>query len=192
MDQKINLFAKTFGVERVKLQETLTTYTFSKSIGVAEAIYVATTQHELIRALEIASELKLKFMVIGGGTKISIDNPVSGLIIKNRTISIKIAGIKGKFDKGQLGMAEMYVESDSGVTIKSLNDFLTSHGLKDVEGYSSFHSTVGGAIFLDRSIREATQSVKVWQDGEILTIDLESLDRHKQIVLGATFRFKSL
>jgi UDP-N-acetylmuramate dehydrogenase len=186
----LDLFVQTIGEEKIKRHEKLAYQTFSKSSGSAEVFYVATTVRELATVLDLTHELEIPYFLIGNGTKVLLSSEVKGVVIKNRTGVIKVAGVKGKISKDGLGVDEAFIEADSGVSLNKLNEFLKEQKLKIVDGFSSLHSTVGGAIFIDPALREKAQSLKVWDEGEVEEIKLSDLKR-KQIVLSAIFRFKS-
>src|SRR6266542_3434036 len=118
MDDKIKLLTFALGQERVKLNEKLSYHTFSKLGGPAKAFYIATSQKELILALDTSLELKIPYLILGSGTKIlPSKNGFEGLVIKNRTSSIKIGGVKGKVSAKGIGVEEALVEVDSGVSL---------------------------------------------------------------------------
>lgn len=187
-EDKIKLVIQALGSERVKLDEQLKFHTFNKVGGVAKAFYTATTQRELIQALEVIEQLKIPFFIMGSGTKVQFSNP-DALIIKNRSSGIKLGSIKGKVGKGGIGVEEATIEVDSGVTIGKLNKYLDSQGLTPVNGISSIHSTIGGSIFLDPYIRELVQKVKVF-DQESIEIPLLELKRNV-VVLSAFLKVKA-
>ncbi|MBI3485793.1 FAD-binding protein [Candidatus Daviesbacteria bacterium] len=192
MDDKFRLVVRSLGDERVKLNEPLSFHTYSKLGGPAEAFYIATNQRELIRVLDLANELNLNFFILGGGTKVLIsDLGIKGLVIKNRSSNIKIAGVKGKVGKDGIGVSEALVEVDSGVSIGKLNEFLAKNSLEEVTGYSALQSTIGGSIFLDLTLRSRTQKIKIWNYGSLHDIGLEDLRRENQVVLSVVFRFKA-
>lgn len=190
MEERLKLITQTIGVERFKWQEKLKAYTFSKSEGVAECFYIVTLQRELIQILEICHDLKVPYFLFGSGTKILLTNKVPGLVIKNRTSGIKVAGVKGKVSKDGINMEQAMIEADSGISLKKLNEFVTDQKLQSIDGFSSLNSTVGGAIFLDPLLRGATQSLKVWDDDEVTEIKLDELKR-SMVVLSVIFRFKA-
>src|SRR5690349_14276111 len=104
MDNKAKLIVAQLGEERVKFKENLSYHTYTKIGGEAEFFYIATNQNELSGVLDLAFELKVPFLILGGGTKIIIpEGGFEGLVIKNRTSSIKISGIKGKVGKEGVG-----------------------------------------------------------------------------------------
>lgn len=192
MSDKIGIIRVSLGPERVKLSEKLSYHTFTKIGGPAECFYIATTQSELIEALNMAHELEVPLCVFGSGTKMLItETGLSGLTIKNRTTQIKISGIKGKVGRAGLGVDEALLEVDSGVTIGKLNEYIETQNLKPLSTFSSSHSTIGGTIFLDPNLQNLTQTIKVWEDGNVLEIDSIDLKRNKQIVISAVFKIKA-
>lgn len=192
MDEKIKLLVNTLGPERVKLNEKLSHYTFSKLGGPAQAFYIATSQIELINILNLADSLALPMFVFGSGTKLVIsDKGMGGLVIKNRSGSLKIGGIKGKVKRGGLGIEEALIEVDSGVTLSKLNEFLGEQHLKHFQGISSQHATIGGAIFIDSTLREMVKEVKVWEKGMVFGIEVASLARGRHVVVSCIIKAKA-
>lgn len=189
---KLILLSQTLGPERLKFDEKLSYHTFSKVGGPAQAFYIATSQSELVNVLDLAHQLKIPIFIFGSGTKIVIsEKGMNGLIIKNRTGSIKISGIKGKVKRDGLGVEEALIEVDSGVSIKKLNEFLQKQHLTRFQGVSSEHATIGGAIFIDLHLKDLAGDIKVWDKGAIFNIKATSLNRAEQIVLSCILRVKA-
>lgn len=192
LQDKIKLLISELGEERIKTGELLKYHTFSNMGGPAEIFYVATNQSELIKILDLAYELKIPYQVFGSGTKLMVsEKGLTGLVIKNRTSSVKIGGIKGKVGKEGIGIEEALIEADSGVSLGKLNEFLREQKLKDITGFSSLKSTIGGAIFLDKELVEKTQQVKIWDRGDVLEIPLEELNRKNHVVLSVVVKVKA-
>lgn len=192
LHDKLKILKTTFGEERIKFNEKLSHHTFSKLGGPAEAFYIATSQRELINALDSAHQLKIPFFVFGGGTKIMIsDKGIQGLVIKNRTGAIKINGIKGKVGRSGVGIEEAIIEADSGVSIGKLNQFLKEQGLSEFQGISSQSATLGGAIFLDPVLQAVTSIIKVWEKEDVFEIDILKLRRLDQTVLSLVLKIKA-
>lgn len=190
--EKIKLLIQRFGPERVKLGEKLAYHTFSKLGGPAEGFFIATSQKELINILDAAFDLKLPFFVFGSGTKILVsDKGMDGLVIKNRTTTIKISGIKGKVGGGGLGIEEALIEVDSGVSLGKLNGFLKEQNLAEVLGISSSQATIGGAVFLDPQLQGITNIVKVWDKGDVFETDVMRLQRLNHVVLSVILKVKA-
>ena len=192
MDEKIKLLVDSLGDIRVKQGEKLLYHTYNKIAGSAKAFYIATSQRELVEILEIASQLKIPFLVIGSGTKVIIaESEFKGVVIKNRSGVIKIGGIKGKVGRGGLGIEEALVEVDSGVTLGKLDEYLTEQGLQSLSSINPKMSTLGGALFIDPHLKNITQGVKIWNDGEIFDIEIIDLKSPKQIILSVVLKVKS-
>lgn len=191
-EDKYKLIIKSLGEERVKIQEKLAYHTFTKKGGPADCFFIATSQKELIQALDIAHQLKVPFFIIGGGSKILIsDEGIKAFVIKNRSGNIKINGIKGKVGKFGLGVDEALIEVDSGVSLSKLNDFLKVQNLKEIDTFSTKNSTIGSIIFLDNNIQNMSSNIRVWEDGEVLEVDSIDLKRNKHIVISAVLKIKS-
>lgn len=190
MGNNLDLIVSSIGKERFKFDEELKIHTFSKSKGKAQLFYIATTHRELIRILDAASDLKIPYFVFGNGTKLLINSTIKGVVIKNRTSVLKVAGVKGKISKEGIGVEEAFIEADSGVSLGKLNEFVKKEKLQEIDGFSSLQSTIGGAIYLDPLLRNATQSIKVWNDGEVMDIKLPELKRDF-VVLSVIFKFKA-
>ncbi len=191
MDSKFRILTQIFGSERIKLNEPLSSHTYSKFGGPAEVFFVATNEREMIKILSLALELDINLFILGSGTKVLIsEKGMKGLVVKNRTSDIKISGVKGKVGKSGIGVEEAIVEASSGVTIGKLKDFLIKQGLEDISAYSSLHSTIGGSLRIDNSLLDRVQKIKIWDQGEIKDIDPSSL-RREHIILVTFFKFKS-
>lgn len=186
----LQLVAQALGKVRVKFNEKLKFHAASRSEGAAEALYIAATQSEFIEALETCLELRVPYFILGGGTKTIVSSEIKGLTIKNRASAIKVAGVKGKISRDGLGVEEAYVEADSGVTLGKLNEFLEAQKLQPVESMGSLNSTIGGQILFDPVLREVVQSLRVWEDGEVIEMKVDSL-RRDQAVISVIFKFKA-
>lgn len=192
MDEKIKLLRASFGEERVKINEDLSNHTYFGQGGIAFGFYIATSTRELTNILDLAIQLKIPFFVFGSGTKLVVSSRgFKGLAIKNRSAYIKVAAVKGKVTTSGIGVEEALVEADSGVSIKKLNDFLKMQGLTAFIGESSIQATIGGAIFVDSSLRDITQKVKVWDDTQLLDIDISKLKISTHVVLSVTLKIKA-
>ncbi len=189
---KLNLILRSIGPERFKLSEPLEAHTFSKSQGIAEGFYVATSVNELTKIMDLAFELKIPYFILGAGTKSLIsDSGMRGLVVKNRTSQIKILAFKGKVGREGIGLSEATLEVNSGVSLQKLNDYLVQQKLEAINGISSKISTVGGSIFLDPAIREKTEKVRVWEQGEVIDIEIYELKKVQHVVLSVLLKLKA-
>ena len=190
MYDKFKLIAKSLGEERVRFDEDLSIHTHSILRIRAKCFYIATNTQELITILDLALELKVPFLVLGGGTKFNLNDQTVALIIKNRSSNIKLAGIKGKVGREGIGVKEALVLVDSGVSLAKLNSFLAAEKLQDISGFSSLHSTVGGAIFVDQGLQEAAEKITIWSQGIISDVISRELDITTDIVLSVVLKLK--
>lgn len=185
------LISQSLGKERVRMDESLKEYTFSKVESKAQALYVATNEAELIKVLDISFQLKVPLFLLGSGTKSVFADQVSGLVVKNRTGVLKVVAFKGKVAKTGLGVEEAMIEVSSGVSLSRLNEFLASQNLELIAGISSLLSSIGGSIFWDPAISERAEKIKVWEEGNILEIDSFQLRRAKQVILSIVIKAKA-
>ncbi len=193
MDEKLKLIVNSFGSVRVRTNELLSNQTASGFGGPAKLFFIAFTTLELTQIISMAKDLKIPFMVFGTGSKLMIsEKGFDGIVIKNRTQLIKIVGVKGKVSKKSLGVDEAIVEIDSGVGIRSLNLFLQKQGLEN-KILDGLVGTLGGNLFINKSLQEATQGVNVFKlNGKIEQIKITDLSLQKHIILSVVLKFKSL
>lgn len=191
-EEKLRLLISLLGPDRIKKQENLKYHTYTKLDVICDYFYIVTTQKELLDTLTNCLDLKIPVTLFGNGTKLVVKSTkISGLTVKNRTGFIKISGIKGKVSPSGIGIEEALVESDSGVSMNMLNEFFKKQGLKSIDSYSSMHSSLGGALFIDPSIRKLTQKVKVWKKNKQEELTVDKLDK-KMVILSAVLKVKAV
>ena len=133
--RKIDLLKSELGGERVKSDINISEHLITKFTGKALGFYIATTTRELIKAITSCRLLKLKFFLIGSGSKVAISKDgFLGLVIKNRADNLKISAIKGKVGRGGIGIEEAFVEADSGVSLDGLSEYASKQNLTGFEG----------------------------------------------------------
>lgn len=192
MDDRLKLIAKSLGEDRVRFNEDLSQQTFLKINALAECFYIATSTQELLKILGLAYELKIPYTILGAGTKFNSEAKlIKGLVIKNRSSVVKVAGIKGKVGKGGIGVEEALVTVDSGVSVAKLNDFLSAQGLKDITLFSSTHSTIGGAMFVDSTLQDLAEKITTWSQGMLSDILANDLTINSDVVISAIFKMKA-
>lgn len=129
--------------------EPLARYTTLKIGGPADFFYEAKTVDELTEAICDARKLGIPVFILGGGTNILIgDRGIRGLVIKNATDRIAIAGVKGKLESGE-NKGTVFVEADSGVIMNKLVRFTIEEGLSGLEMQLGLPGTVGGAMYMN-------------------------------------------
>lgn len=189
---KINLINSNLGESRLKLKEKLYYHTYTKSPGIAEGFYIATSENELLRVLELTMELCIPYMIIGGGTKLFVGNEgFAGLAIKNRTSDIKTVGVKGKVSPKGIGVEAAMIEVDSGVSVGKLNEYLEKNNLKTIDLDSHACSTIGGALYIDSELRNVCQKVKIWDRGVVSYEEVFNVKIDEGVIISAVFKIKA-
>lgn len=148
MEEKLRKLKNILG-ERAKENEVLARYTTFKIGGPADLFYEAKTIDELVDTVTHARKLGAPIFLLGGGTNILIgDGGIRGLVIKNATPRIAIAGAKGTFESGE-NKGTVFVEADSGVIMNKLVRFTIEEGFGGLEMQLGLPGTVGGAMYMN-------------------------------------------
>lgn len=192
MDEKLQLIAKSFGEDKVKFDELLKYHIATRMGGPAKLFAVAVSEREIIKIVEDCQQLQVPFLIVGTGSKIVIaDQGFEGVIIKNRTQSIKIISIKGKVGQKGLGVESVLIEVDSGVIVSKFVEFLTKQGL-ECEEFKNVTGSIGGNIFINRSLQEKCERIKALNlDSDIEIIQAGDLNLRKHIVLSVVLKIKA-
>lgn len=192
MDNKLKLIVDSFGKDRFKFNEPLQAYTTLAVGGPAKAFFIAFTTSELTKIISICRQFKLPYFLFGTGSKIMIsDGGFDGLVIKNRTKNIQVISVKGKATRYGIGVHEVLVEVEGGVSIAKLIEFLKIQGL-ETANFQGIPGSVGGNLFLNRFLQSKLKSIKVYTlEGEIDEIEAGQLSIKKHIILSAIFRIKA-
>jgi UDP-N-acetylmuramate dehydrogenase len=119
-------------VEFDKPMAPLTTYGTG---GPARYFLEATSAEQLSLAVRVASDLKVPFFVIGGGSNLLVsDAGYDGLIVKVAVMGLTIKEATS-------------VECGAGEELMALVDFATESGLTGLEFAAGIWGTVGGAVY---------------------------------------------
>ncbi len=117
--------------KRVSLKK----YSTFKVGGKAKYFITVRKIEKLIEAIKLARGLKVRFIVIGGGSNILFDSKgFDGLVIRNKCEKVKIK-------KGGI------VEVLSGTSLKKIIKKCVEHSLEGLEPLYGIPGTIGGAIF---------------------------------------------
>lgn len=191
MDSKYKLIVDSFGKDRFKFNEPLKDYTASGIGGPAKLFFIAFTQRELVKIVSMCRQLKLSFFLFGTGSKILIsDAGFDGLVIKNRTKDIQTVSVKGKVTKFGIGVEEVLIEVESGVSINKWVEYLNSENL--VTSGFTMSGSIGGNLFLSALLQNQAKSIKVLDlKSDILQIDALNLSLKRHIILSAVFKIKA-
>jgi len=190
----------------IQTQVPLAKHTYFKLGGVADQFVEVKTKEELVEAVRYALESKLPYLVLGGGSNVLVsDAGFRGLVIKNRTSSVKLKGFAGGVEKGKLDLKEAIVEADSGVTANYLIRYTIDEGLAGLEDMLGLPGTVGGAIYnnshhLDKlfgdhiievEVLDHTGKVKKYTKAECqFAYDYSIFHKTKETILSASFQLK--
>lgn len=189
----LQVFADSFGRERIQFNESLSYHTALGLTATADAFFIATSKKELVEAIKLARSLKIPFTLIGTGSKVVLPNErFQGLVIRNATKNIKIVSIKGKIGRGGIGVDYAHVEADSGLGIKKLVDFLDKQGLISL-GFEDMPGSLGGNLFSSHFLQGKTESTEVLNEySEITKKSINNLGIKKDIILSAVLKIKAL
>src|SRR3989344_9705723 len=144
---EIEELKNTLGPLRVFENEPLSKHTYFKIGGPARIFFEAKNIDDLKLVLKTATELKIPFVILGGGANVLVsDKGFEGLVIKNRADGIKLVGIKGIIDKRGKGIKSAQVWCASGTLMNQLARFTIDQGLQGLEFLLSVPGTVGGGL----------------------------------------------
>ncbi len=124
----------------IKIQENidLSKYNTFRTGGNARFFCIIKTEDELIEAIKFSKKNKLKFIIIGNGSNLLLDDKnFNGLIIKNFIKGIKIEKKNKK---------TTIVSSYSGEDFDDLILFMKDSGLSGLENLWNIPGTVGASI----------------------------------------------
>ncbi|MDC2864452.1 MULTISPECIES: UDP-N-acetylmuramate dehydrogenase [unclassified Bacillus (in: firmicutes)] len=190
MDKVYNDLLNILDNTKVKKDEPLKKYTFTKTGGNADYFILPTTYQEVQDVIKYANQNNIEFTILGNGSNLIIkDGGIRGIVL-NLT---KLTDISLKDNK---------VIVQSGATIIDTSKFVLENHLTGLEFACGIPGTVGGAVYMNAGayggeISHVIESVLVLtRDGEILNLnkdDLEleyrnsSISREGYLVLEATF-----
>lgn len=192
MDEKLKIIAKTFGEEKFKYNELLKYHTSLKAGGAAKLLFIAFTQDEIIKIVQICKDLEVPFFIFGTGSKMMIsDSGFEGVVIKNRTRNIQTVSVKGKVKRDGIDVEEAMVEVESGVGTLKFIEYLEKNNLAIAE-FTGIPGSIGGNIFINKTLQSKAKSIKVLdQNVEVEEMQPFELSLRKHIVLSAIFKIKS-
>lgn len=121
--------------DMLELDKSLAPLTTYGTGGRARYFVEVTSADKLSLAVRVASDLKVPFFVIGGGSNLLVsDAGYDGLVMK---VAIKGLALKG----------ETSIECGAGENLMALVDFATGSGLTGLEFAAGIWGTIGGAIY---------------------------------------------
>lgn len=148
MEKKYLELINKFSQERIKLNEPMSLHTTMKIGGPVDVYLEAFTKEDLVLYVELCLKEKLPYFIIGLGSNILVsDKGFHGVVIRNRTSKIRIAGMKGKINLNQKSIHSVLVEVESGVLLNQLVRYTLDEGLAGLEYFLGLPGTVGGAVW---------------------------------------------
>lgn len=175
---------------RLKENVSLAPYTTFGIGGESDLFYQASTPEQLVRAVRGAQELKVRFLVLGGGSNVLVsDSGFRGLVIRNRCRQILTDGDA--------------ITCQSGGLLNDLVSAATEHSLSGLEFAAGIPGTVGGAVrgnagAFGESLGDLlSRAVVLTESGEVKEVDRDyfrfayresRLKRTGEVLLSATFR----
>jgi UDP-N-acetylmuramate dehydrogenase len=157
--------------------------------GKADFLYRADKPEKLVRAIRTAQELRLPFLILGGGSNILVsDAGYRGLVIKNECSEILAS--------------DQSLTCQSGAALRDMVDLATELSLSGLEFAAGIPGTVGGAVrgnagaFGEAIGQAMTRAVILTDKGDIREVKKAYLEfgyrdsrlkRTREVVLSASF-----
>lgn len=136
----------------MKENEILAPYTSFRIGGPARYFVKVQNRDELTETIRLAEIKKFPYFILGQGTNLLVsDEGFKGLIIKNETSTIRLAGVVGVTTKRKKGSLtkNVFLEVDSGVAINRLVRYTIDQKLAGLEEFLGQPGTVGGAVYIN-------------------------------------------
>ena len=84
------------GVNRIKTNENLSSYSTFRLGGPADLFFKAVSKEDMLTSIGLAEKLKIRYFVLGQGTNVIFsDLGFRGLVIKNESSVIRFKGLTG-------------------------------------------------------------------------------------------------
>ena len=145
--QAYQIIKDHLGSLRVFENEPLSKHTYFKIGGPAKLYFEAKTTNDLVSAIKIAIQTKTPFVVLGSGANVLVsDNGFNGLLIKNKSTTVALVGLKGTYTKQGKGIKNALISASSGTLMNQLARFTLDQGLEGLEFLLSVPGTVGGGL----------------------------------------------
>jgi UDP-N-acetylmuramate dehydrogenase len=136
MEEKYQKIINLLGEGKVRVGEPLANHTTFKIGGPADLFFVAETEEDLVKAVEVAKNNALPFLILGGGSKLLVgDGGFRGLVIDVKNPQLEIA------EEGKIR-----VVAGAGMVTGSLLEELAQKGILGLEFMAGIPGTIGGAI----------------------------------------------
>ncbi|KKR50527.1 MAG: UDP-N-acetylenolpyruvoylglucosamine reductase, UDP-N-acetylmuramate dehydrogenase [Microgenomates group bacterium GW2011_GWC1_41_8] len=176
--------------------------------GPADYFVEVDSLHDLQEALRFASDKKIPYVVLGGGTNVLVgDKGFRGLVIKNKMNTISIIAYKGRLsNSSEEDRKNVYVKADTGVLVNRLVRYTLDQGLSGLENFLGQPGTVGGAIYINAHNMSQNDffgshvvEADIISDNKVTTVpqsyfefgyDVSTLQKTKQLVVSVVVGFE--
>ena len=171
---------------------TLAPYTTFGIGGRAEFFYRAVSPEALVFAVRTAQDLKVRFLLLGGGSNILVsDSGFRGLVIKNECRGILVNGDN--------------ITCQSGALLEDVVNRACAHGLSGLEFAAGIPGTAGGAVrgnagAFGKSVGDRlTKAVILTTEGDVKEVSKKDfqfgyresrLKETRDVLLSATFQLR--
>jgi UDP-N-acetylmuramate dehydrogenase len=174
---------------KIEKDINLKPYSTYRTGGKADFLCVCEKRSELVESIRYAKEQGIDYVVIGGGSNVLFsDSGFRGLVVVNRSSSIKIK--------------ENLIEVDSGFSLSKLIIKSTESGLSGFENLTGIPGTIGGAIYgnagaFGSEISDNLIKVTVFRGGEEVILKKDEITfgyrnslfkENDDLILTATFK----
>lgn len=163
----------------------LAQFTTYKIGGTADLFMVVRNAQELAEVAIEARTSGLPVHILGGGSNVLIgDGGIRGLVIKNISTGVRMAGMRGSMKSGRINRS-VSVEADSGLTMNSLVRYTLEASLSGLEMHLGLPGTVGGALYMNSKWTHPVGYV-----GDVVTgATILTPENHLRTVSNGYFRF---
>ncbi|GDX61876.1 UDP-N-acetylenolpyruvoylglucosamine reductase [Candidatus Levyibacteriota bacterium] len=150
MDKQYNKLIKEFGETNLKINEPMNEHTSFKIGGSAQYYLTVDKIEDLIKAVVVANDLSIPYLIIGGGTNMIVsDNGIKGLVIKNNCRAFKVIDKKEIIENQEIDESEIFIYTESGAIMNLLVRFAIDQGLSGLEYQLGLPGTIGGGIYMN-------------------------------------------
>jgi len=129
------------GPETIQEQVDLFPFLSMRLHSKAQYFFEAKTKEDFIQIIQASSQLKISFIMLGGGSNLVFQSSeIKSLVVKNSYSEIKVVSENTDY---------VNVEVGSGTNMGVLAQFLLEKGYAGLEYHKGLPGTVGGAVYMN-------------------------------------------
>ena len=193
MEEKYRNLIDKLGSERVKLNETLSSWTTFRLGGPADLFYDAKKADEIINSVNLCRQLDIPYFILGGGSNVLVtDKGFRGLVIKISNDDVQVNG--------------KTILAGAGCSFNEVVEKAAENSLSGLEFAIGIPGSLGGAIVGNagawrQSIGDRVSKVRLLNaEGEDIWIDNKNclfsyrysdFKRNNKIILEAELKLES-